>query len=84
MASMQSIAQAMARRRKPPRRNFGVTGSIPGFGGVQRETQSQKIAEAKARHDDSGPYSHVPFQRPRRGRTRPTPGSSSNRNPRWN
>lgn len=70
---------ARNRKRKPPR-NFGVTGSIPGFGGVQREQQARAIGQAKARHDDFGPYSHVPFQRKRPRRTRPTPGSAYNRN----
>jgi hypothetical protein len=53
--SIDTLAQAYARKRKPPRRNFGVTGSIPGFGGVQQTQQAKKVAQANARYDRSVP-----------------------------
>lgn len=45
------VKRFMSRKKKPPRRNFGTTGAIPGFGSYQEETIARKIAQAKARND---------------------------------
>jgi hypothetical protein len=76
MASMQSVAQVMARRRRPPQ--------PPGLRHYLSERHSVPAAQ-QVLHDGSvSPAGTGPFRRPRRGRTRPTPGSSYNRNPSWN
>jgi hypothetical protein len=82
MASMQSIAQAMARRRKPPQSlGSGSHGQyfIPGLGDYGRQQNIRAYQARHPLHDDAvNPKGTGPFRRRRRGRTAPTPGSSYN------
>jgi hypothetical protein len=40
-----------SRKKKPPRRNWRVTGSIPGFGEAQQTQQAKAYADAQAQYD---------------------------------
>jgi hypothetical protein len=69
MASMYTLARAMARRRKPP---------PPGYRHAQNEMRSGAGYQRPQQvlHDGAvSPAGTGPFRRPRRGRTNPTPGS---------